>query len=228
VSDVIEPSPHSRPSARREATTRREKVARVLFAIGGAAGAILVGIVVNVASEQINKSFDSTIPSSKSATCLTDASSTFAKSGHEVIEVFVAEQSQTNQHCWRRTLDDVLPGDVFQVEIHTANFKGKVVEDVVVEAWLPEAFELVPHTTHLRNFSNPDEKQVTDDIVGRGINIGNYHDGSHAYLIFDVRMKTSAPRPCSFTASTIAARLSYASQPDNAWASAAIVDVGQC
>ena len=76
--------------------------------------------------------------------------------------------------------------------------------------------------------SNPDAKDVSNDIVGTGVSIGNYHDDSHACLIFDLRMKASAPRPCSFTASTIAARLSFASTANSAWSSAAIVDFGNC
>jgi len=208
---------------------RKEALTRLLFALGGAILAVIVGVAVNVVSYQINKPFAVTDSSpAQPDSCIRESGDSFAKMGHQAIEVYVAEKAKDDDHCWRRTLDTVIPGDVFQMEVKIANFTGKVVNDMVVQAYLPEGYELVPRTTRVANTTNPEGLLISDRVVSDGVSVGNYADGATAYVIFDVRMNAETLRPCDFTASAIAARLSFAPDPDSGWASAGVVSVGDC
>lgn len=209
--------------------TRREKVVRALFTVAGAVGAAILAVIVNVVSAQINNGFDAAampvpVPSPSSTTCV-EGVTAYPRTGHQYVEIYVRDDPES---CWKPTLDDIDPGDQFQVRVQFVNYTDASVEDVVVHAWMPEEFELVPGTTTIKNSSNPTGKTVSDNIAGVGINVGKYSPGANVFIKFTARMVPTAIKSCEFHSWAIAARLPDAPAPDNDWSTAGVISVGSC
>lgn len=202
--------------------TRRERVIRAGWAFGGAVGAAHLAVVVNVTSEQINIAL--ALAPESAPGC--PATAQGVPSGHQGLKIWLRSEGERG---WPQSLDDVRPGDPFDVELHFYNGVGGSQSDVVVQAYMPDGFELVAGTSRLKNANNPHGKKISDRILDPGVNVGHYTNGSNAWLMFTARMKPDAAISCgSVTVHPISARLSNAEQNDDDWVSAAIVDNGNC
>jgi hypothetical protein len=187
----------------------------------GAIGAGILAIGVNVASEQINSRLEVTPESAPECEVV--------EWGRQVdsqqIEIAVREDAD---HCWRWSLDRTRPGDTFEVLAWWRNFTDSQVNDVTLEAYLPDGFSLVPGTTTLINSNNPDGMKISDNVVGAGVNVGSYLHGANAVVMFQVRMSPQMTAPCQLTVYPISIRARLAPEPDNAWKSAAVVLPADC
>jgi hypothetical protein len=200
-------------------TTVREWLFRGVAAIVGAA----LAIGVNVSSEQINRSIAEAPPPIREE-CVQEENT--ARVGHQDLRIFVSEVSE---NCWQTSLDDIRPGDSFDVLIAFQNTTGQQVDDATAQAYLPGGYALVPSSTTWGNNRNPEGVQaVSDSIADEGMNLGSYLDGANFWIIFEVQMLATTPVECELTVAAISARLSHAPEPDNTWRSAAIVQPARC
>jgi hypothetical protein len=199
-------------------TTVREWLIRGVAALVGAA----LAIGVNVASEQINSS----IEDSKDTSTACPAVARGTPVGHQGMEVWL---SPVRELCWGPSLDALGPGDEFDVQLHFFNATGEKVENVVVQALLPDGFELVGGSSRLKNTSYPDGKIISDGVLDPGINVGHYSNSGGAWLMFTVRVASDFRVSCDqITVYPISARLPYAGGADNSWVSASVVSNGNC
>jgi len=77
-------------------------------------------------------------------------------------------------------------GDQLEFQIEYKNTGTTQQNDVVIKDVLPAELSYVKGSTLLKNASNPNPKNVSDNLVSNtGINIGNYTAGSNAFLKYE-------------------------------------------
>jgi len=196
----------------------------VLWAIAGAVGAGLIAVGVNVASDRINDSSSAPAPTSSTPSCTSEQQSSADRLGHNA---FAVSLSPARQNCWRTSLDEIRSGDTLDVPFEYRSFTGRQQNDVTLSAHLTKGFTCMRQTTVVSNAERPKGAHVSDNIAGRGINIGSYANGANAWVIFRVKLLTSLAAPYDLTVWPISGRVSYPSG-DNGWRSAGVVSPGGC
>lgn len=82
-------------------------------------------------------------------------------------------------------------GDTVDYQLEYKNTGTTKQNDVVLKDTLPKGLEYVTGSSYLKNASNPTAKKVSDNLVAAsGINIGNYTDGSNAFVKFSAKVNT--------------------------------------
>lgn len=204
-------------------TTKRERIIRVLWAVGGAFGAAILAVGVNVVSEQINNVLD-LVPSNSS--CPPTTSNGYPLEGEQYVEVLLRHDEAG---CWAATLTDVSPGDVFQMMIHYRNFTGEKQEGVALRAALPEEFAYVPGSTEIVNSSTDGEwVPEIDGIASTGVVVGSYLNGGNVALKFEVRMNPSMSIPCEFVPWPLAAYIDSAVDQNRHSSIAGVITLQNC
>lgn len=88
----------------------------------------------------------------------------------------------------------VSPGEVVQMRLEFANTGDVQQNNVVVRVSdLPDGVRYLDGSTELKNGNHPDWKRVSDNLVGTGINIGDYLTGANAFVRFDVMIDPDFP-----------------------------------
>jgi uncharacterized repeat protein (TIGR01451 family) len=208
-------------------TTRREKVIRATIAILAALMATVLTVVANVASQQVNNALDRPQSTPTAESCLTKDRGD-RRVGEQFVDIYVTE---VNTKCFRRSMDSVKPGDEFRVRIEFENNTAKQVDNVTVQAWLPDGFDLVPGTTSTINSTNetkPDHQAEGDGIIDPGYNFGSYSVHGNFYVYFNARMSPELLVDCGMETWAIGARLPDAPAPDDEWVTAGIISVKSC
>ena len=89
---------------------------------------------------------------------------------------------------------NVESGDEITYKVRYDNIGTMDQLDVTVKDSLPSSLSYIPGSTVLYNNNNPDGKSVGDDIVGDGLNIGNYAGGSGwAEVVYKVKVNDDVP-----------------------------------
>jgi uncharacterized repeat protein (TIGR01451 family) len=78
------------------------------------------------------------------------------------------------------------PNAVLQFDISYHNQSTHAQNDVVLHVDLPAGMTYVPGTSRVKNSTNVNGLQISDNLPGPGVNIGDYDPGATAYLIFSV------------------------------------------
>lgn len=167
-----------------QAATRREKVIRVLFSIGGALGAAVLALLVAVATPfAIDWIRGGSVTASSDPVCPSEARDPSA--GQEFVDVVLRPIRQGEDgDCFTRSLDK--PGDTFTVRVQYGNYTTETARDVTINASVPDGVEQIAGTTEILNANNPGGAKVSDGILTSGLNIGSYTAGSNALIVFDV------------------------------------------
>ncbi len=79
-------------------------------------------------------------------------------------------------------------GDTLEYRIEYKNTGATSQNNVTVKDTLPAHVSYIPGSTTLKNAANPNGKSVSDNIVGAGLNIGDYTAGSNAYVKFNAKV----------------------------------------
>ena len=79
-------------------------------------------------------------------------------------------------------------GDTLEYRVEYKNTGATSQNNVTVKDTLPAHVTYVPGSTTLKNAANPNSKSVSDNIVGAGLNIGDYTAGSNAYVKFSAKV----------------------------------------
>ena len=91
---------------------------------------------------------------------------------------------------WLKSVDATV-GDEVEFMIHYKNLTDKVVDNVIIEASLPENMEYIKGTTEMYNTNHPNGAVVNSDsiITDHGINIGKYAPQGDCYVKFRAVVK---------------------------------------
>lgn len=77
-------------------------------------------------------------------------------------------------------------GDQLEFQIEYKNIGTTEQNNVVIKNSLPAELTYATGSTYLKNASNPNAKNVSDNIVStNGLNIGDYTSGSNAYIKYE-------------------------------------------
>ncbi len=89
---------------------------------------------------------------------------------------------------WADTVEAKI-GDVVEYMIAYKNTSGVKVNDVIVVDELQENMKYVAGSTKLKNANNPNGLNVeSNEIIGKGLNIGSYESGANAYILFEAEV----------------------------------------
>ena len=90
--------------------------------------------------------------------------------------------------AWNETVA-AKDGDTVEYQLQYKNTGTTEQKDVVLKDALPKGLDYVAGSTKLKNASNPAAKVVSDNLVAAsGLNIGNYTDGSNAFVLFSAKV----------------------------------------
>ena len=198
-------------------------VALIAAAIGGGILTFVVGVATNVVSPVAASWLQGDAPApsaSRPAECLGEWEEVTA--GNSSVDLLV---SPTGERCWSRSIA-LGAADTFDVEIQYVNATGAEQEGVTILGWLPEGVELVAGTTRVKNSSNPKSKQVSDNILKPGINIGDYSSGANAYLMYTVKVTDEFEVQCGL--GVIGAFASTWHPINSNWSGAAVITQRDC
>jgi hypothetical protein len=132
--------------------------------------------------------------------------------------------------CWRSMLSDLAPGTEVDVLINAENYSGRQVDDLTIQAYLPDDFSLVPGSTIFGNSVHPKGVSATDDITGTGINVGSYAPRANAWAIFTARTPASPSVSCGVSTWVLGGRVAHPSEDDviGDWSTVGILDYIKC
>jgi hypothetical protein len=205
------------------ASTRRERVIRGLFAVGGAVGVALLALIVNVSSPFIIDMLRDGPPVADRVGC--DVGVPPNVVGEVRLGIYLSEPGA---NCWQTALDGVVPGGVFDALVEMRNFTGEQVDDLTVQVQLPAGVNLVAGSTTWGNARNPDGLDAGDGIVSDGLNFGSYGNGANVWAIFTLRLDEGIQVPCGLSSSPVYARLPFQSGQEANWEGAALVVKRHC
>ena len=84
------------------------------------------------------------------------------------------------------------PGDTVTYRVKYKNSGTRQLTNVTFVDSLPDAVTLIPGTTKLVNYANPNGL-ILDDVIGKnGINTGNYDPGAEATITYQVKVNDNA------------------------------------
>lgn len=207
-------------------TTRRERIVRILWAVGGALGAAVLALAVNVATPFAIDLLDgeSAPPVADRPGC--DAGTSPNVAGEVRLGIYL---SKPDENCWQISLDGVLPGDTFDALVEVRNFTGDLAENVQIQVQPWDGLELVAGTTVVGNVNAPEGRPTpADTITGNGLNIGELGHGGNAWVIFTLRMDETFQLPCGLATAPVYARLPFQAGQEDLWEGAAVVTKRHC
>jgi len=80
------------------------------------------------------------------------------------------------------------PGDTITYRVHYKNSGTRDLMNVTFKDYLPQGVTLIPGTTKLVNYSNPNGL-ILEDVIGQnGINTGGYGPGAEATITYQVKV----------------------------------------
>lgn len=89
---------------------------------------------------------------------------------------------------WKESVDAKI-GDILEFQIGYKNISGQTVTDVLMQDTLPTNMAYVAGSTKLMNANHPTGVAIVEDsIVNEGIHIGDYTNGSNAFVMFEAKV----------------------------------------
>lgn len=163
-------------------------VSRILWALLGGLGAIIVGVTVNLVSASLTASTEIPTPTKTSVNC-EDPLVPKAEEGEELLVVLLRGPYR---ECWNQVIDTARPGDKFTMRISYQNNTSVQQQNVILRAILPEGFEYVERSTYFASSSTDGKyKRTIDGIVATGLNVGGYEPRGNCFYKLDIRMTDS-------------------------------------
>lgn len=204
---------------------RREKLIRLGYSCAGALLTAALALGVNVFGGRINRNINnSPVPLQN----CTRNSQEFEGSDQRQLEVLV---SVADQNCWKPSLDNIPPGQAFDVAILYKNLSDSETDNVTIDSHLPSGFDISPANTLLGNARYPkgvrQEGVAASAVVNGGVNIGSYLVGANAWMIFRVYDSAWSKRTCQFSIYPISARITQPADISG-WVSAGLVTPKRC
>ncbi|MFZ2836668.1 MAG: LPXTG cell wall anchor domain-containing protein [Candidatus Saccharimonadales bacterium] len=87
------------------------------------------------------------------------------------------------------------PGESVDYLVNYENKGTTWQNDVIINDILPKGLVYTPGTTKLANSTNPSGIKVSDNVTKGGINIGNYKNGSNAFVMFSATVAKNDELP---------------------------------
>lgn len=113
------------------------------------------------------------------------------KPGFEVAK----DVSPSGKNAWADNVA-AAPGTKVDYKISYKNTGTTDQLNVTVKDVLPAGMKYVAGSANLKNPSNPNGLKVSDDLVGKGINIGHYHGGEAATVTFSATVARTEELQC--------------------------------
>lgn len=111
---------------------------------------------------------------------------------------------------WKESIN-ATPGATVEYQLRYENTGSTKQNNVVLKDTLPQNVSYIAGSTYLKNVSNPNAKQVNDDLVtNTGINIGHYDPNSVAYVKFSAKVNANEAAFCESTTLKNVARVETA------------------
>ncbi len=108
------------------------------------------------------------------------------------------------------------PGATVDYKITYKNTGTTDQNDVTIKDVLPNGQTYVPGSTRLTNATNPNGLKVSDNVVGAGINIGNYGPGATATVTFSAKLAGTDKLACSPMRNTVSVITGNGTKTDDA------------
>ncbi len=92
---------------------------------------------------------------------------------------------------WNYNVENAKVGDTVEYQIQYKNTadNGLKQSNVMIKSVLPRNVEYIPGSTKLYNTVHPNGATVNqDDVISKGINIGDYNPGANAFVRFSVKV----------------------------------------
>lgn len=103
--------------------------------------------------------------------------------------------SPTGKNAWADNIA-ATPGAKVDYRISYKNTGTTDQTNVTIKDVLPAGMKYTPGSAKLTNNTNPNGLKVSDDIVGKGINIGNYGARAFGTVVFSATVATDAELSC--------------------------------
>lgn len=105
------------------------------------------------------------------------------------------EVANSGQNNWSKSVQ-AKPGSTVDYRISYKNNGTTDQNDVTIKDVLPAGQTYVAGSTRLTNNANPGGLKVSDNIVGAGINIGNYGTGAQGTVTFSAKIASDDKLVC--------------------------------
>lgn len=105
------------------------------------------------------------------------------------------EVANGGQNNWAKSVQ-AQPGSTVDYRITYKNNGTTDQNNVTIKDVLPAGQSYVPGSTKLTNNSNPNGLKVSDNVVGAGINIGNYGTGAQGIVTFSAKLASDEKLTC--------------------------------
>lgn len=105
------------------------------------------------------------------------------------------EVANSGQNNWSKNVT-AQPGSTVDYRITYTNNGTTDQNNVTIKDALPAGQTYITGSTKLTNITNPNGLKVSDNVVGNGINIGNYGKGTKAIVTFSAKVAGSEQLTC--------------------------------